>query len=241
MRVLLILVISFWLSGCLNTQNISSDFIVNYPKFEEEGIKEETFKNYVLEEKKSVYVGDAIIKKEFVKKYYKNTFLLKFVPNINFRDINKEGMYEIKGYSEKDFNSKYIYISTVRGSHRYLKLNESGKLLSNDMFDFNGNSVESNYINDDKLKFEAIKIKDNLDSKKSYLDGSYKFELIYNGKIDNNIKILYREFSEDLARVAYYQELTYNLNESKTLRYKNFKLEVIDATNEKIVYKVLSD
>lgn len=64
--------------------------------------------------------------------------------------------------------------------------------------------------------------------------------LLYNGKIGNRIALGYREFSGDVARPAFSNEVSYDLSESATLGYKGARIEVIKATNTEITYKVVS-
>lgn len=68
---------------------------------------------------------------------------------------------------------------------------------------------------------------------------SFQQTLIYSGKVGNKINIGYREFSGNLARPAFNNEVEYDLSESKIIGYKGAKLEIIEATNEYIKYKVL--
>ena len=65
--------------------------------------------------------------------------------------------------------------------------------------------------------------------------------LLYNGKVGNKLNIGYREFRGDLARPAFSNEVEYDLNESPVIGYKGAALEVIQATNRSITYKVLSN
>lgn len=51
--------------------------------------------------------------------------------------------------------------------------------------------------------------------------GSFIAELIYTGLNGHNINIVYREYVDGLARPAFYQELTYNLDESKETLLSN--------------------
>lgn len=76
---------------------------------------------------------------------------------------------------------------------------------------------------------------------KTILPGSFGYELVYSGKDGNNIKVAYREYKDDMARPAFFQDLTYNLKESDIIRYKNYKIKVHKATNEEISYTVLED
>lgn len=77
------------------------------------------------------------------------------------------------------------------------------------------------------------------------LPGSIKWELVYAGKSNNNVKIYYREYVVQngawLAKDAFTQELNYDLSEGNIIRYKDIQMGVISANNEKIVYKVISN
>lgn len=68
---------------------------------------------------------------------------------------------------------------------------------------------------------------------------SFIRELIYTGISKNVISIVYREYSNDLARPAFSQELKYDLGEGFVIGYKGARFEVIKATNTGITYKVL--
>lgn len=65
--------------------------------------------------------------------------------------------------------------------------------------------------------------------------------LLYNGKVGNKLNIGYREFKGDLARPAFSNEVEYDLSESRVIGYKGASLEVLDATNRSITYKVISN
>lgn len=64
--------------------------------------------------------------------------------------------------------------------------------------------------------------------------------LLYNGKIGNVITLGYREFYSGMARPAFSNNAKYDLSESEIVGYKGARLEVINATNTKINYRVLS-
>jgi hypothetical protein len=66
-------------------------------------------------------------------------------------------------------------------------------------------------------------------------------ELLYSGKSANTIKVSYREFRGGYAAPAFSQNLEYDLNESSTINFQRFTLQVISATNQTITYKVISD
>ena len=66
---------------------------------------------------------------------------------------------------------------------------------------------------------------------------SFQQTLIYSGKVGDKINVGYREFSSNVARPAFNNEVEYDLSESKIIGYKGARIEVIEATNEYIKYK----
>ncbi len=70
---------------------------------------------------------------------------------------------------------------------------------------------------------------------------SFQQSLIYSGKVGNRVRIGYREFSGNLARPAFNNEAEYDLSESKVIGYKGARLEVLEATNELIRFKLLAN
>lgn len=90
----------------------------------------------------------------------------------------------------------------------------------------------------------STKVKEELDltAKKVVLNKnlSFKQEFIYNGKVGNSIKFIFREFVDDFARPSFTQDIQYDLNESSIVGFKGLKMEVISATNTLITYKVIS-
>ncbi|WKZ32962.1 MAG: hypothetical protein QY316_00720 [Thermodesulfobacteriota bacterium] len=75
---------------------------------------------------------------------------------------------------------------------------------------------------------------------KVYEKGSFKSELLYNGKSGDTIKVSYREYKDDLARPSFYQDISYDLSESTEIGFKKMKIEVLKATNSSIEYIVKS-
>lgn len=84
--------------------------------------------------------------------------------------------------------------------------------------------------------FKAIKA----EYTNSKCNNCFKQEFIFNGKVNNSLKFIYREYIEDFARPAFTQELQYDLNDSSIIGFKGLRLQVINATNTNIEYKVLN-
>lgn len=68
---------------------------------------------------------------------------------------------------------------------------------------------------------------------------TFQQTLIYSGKIGNKINIGYREFSNDVARPAFNNDVEYDLSESKQIGYKGALLEILEANNQFIKFKLL--
>lgn len=79
-----------------------------------------------------------------------------------------------------------------------------------------------------------------LEMKTVYREGTTRKELLYGGKTGNGIKIAYREFRGTLAAQAFYQELSYDLSDSKTIRFRGMVIDVAEATNSSIRFTVRS-
>lgn len=73
-----------------------------------------------------------------------------------------------------------------------------------------------------------------------YKEGSFKQELLYNGKSKDTMKLQYREYRDNFARPAFFQDLTYDLTESKEIGFRGMMIEVLEATNSKIKFIVKS-
>lgn len=70
-------------------------------------------------------------------------------------------------------------------------------------------------------------------------EDTFQQTLLYNGKVGNKVNIGYREFSGSLARPAFNNSVEYDLSESSVIGYKGAQLEILEATNQHIKYKVL--
>ncbi len=72
-------------------------------------------------------------------------------------------------------------------------------------------------------------------------DSAFQQALLYNGRVGNKINIGYREFSSNTARPAFNNDVEYDLSESRLIGYKGAKFEVLDASNQSIKYRVISN
>lgn len=69
----------------------------------------------------------------------------------------------------------------------------------------------------------------------------FKQQFIFNGKVNNNLKFIYKEFTTDLERPVYIQEFEYDLSKSNMIQFEELSIEIIEASNTKISCKLTSD
>ena len=68
----------------------------------------------------------------------------------------------------------------------------------------------------------------------------FRQELIYNGRSDDTLRFLYREFSGDFMRPPFSQEVQYDLTDSAIIGFRGVRIEVLDATNTQLRYRVIA-
>ncbi|WP_052435342.1 MULTISPECIES: hypothetical protein [Sulfurospirillum] len=243
MKVFLLILTIVLLSGCASST--PSDFKIFESK-KNEFIKNEESKSYILGKRQSCYVGDKIINKFSYKKHIKETINSdnqQVESLIDFKALNKGQLYSLSGQSKSLANEYYIFIYNDSGWYRYIKADLEGYIRSAHLFDSSGKIVEENYIQTylGQKVFQKHDLKSSSNVEETFLKGSFELMLLYNGKSNNDIKIQYREFKDDMARAAFYQDLTYNLDESKIIRFKNFKIEILKASNERLDFIVLEE
>lgn len=90
------------------------------------------------------------------------------------------------------------------------------------------------YSCDDEVRFEKT-------MEEVVTPDSFQQTLIYNGKVGDKINVGYREFSSNRARNAFRNEVEYDLSESNVIGYQGAQVEVIEATNQTIKYRVISN
>ena len=90
-----------------------------------------------------------------------------------------------------------------------------------------GSRIDNSYYNETTVAIES--------------SNDFQQTLIYTGKEGNIIKATYREFSGNMARAAFTIDVTYDLNDSDIIAFRGARLQVIEATNTSITYKVISN
>jgi hypothetical protein len=72
------------------------------------------------------------------------------------------------------------------------------------------------------------------------LSDTFVQEFIYNGRLGNQLKFIYREFSGDYIRPAFTQEVQYDLSLSREIGFRELRLHVEEASNTSINYRVIT-
>jgi hypothetical protein len=67
----------------------------------------------------------------------------------------------------------------------------------------------------------------------------FRREIVYSGVSRGVLSLLYREYTDGLARPAFTQQLTYDLSDGDEIGYKGARFKVLKATNTSIRYVVL--
>lgn len=70
---------------------------------------------------------------------------------------------------------------------------------------------------------------------------AFRYELLFQGASNKTLRIAYREFKNDMARPAFYQDVTYELEAlPMQVSFRTVRLEVLAAGNSGLTYRVLS-
>ena len=67
-----------------------------------------------------------------------------------------------------------------------------------------------------------------------------KKELIYQGKEEVTLRFRYREYINDIVRPAYDQTVEYNIGEDNLVTFRGMKIQVQEANNQEITYRIVS-
>lgn len=220
MKILIICAVLCTLAGCATPQ-------YNYSP------QKTNLSNPPIGSVNTAFVGDSMIKQGILVKY--DAIYLPKRQKINWLYTLLPGYYTKKGV---DNNSEYFLPS---------KGKDGGDVRKAALAD-NWEAVHA-YKNKPTLcvvsVFHEDFCKDNANFKREkrtmVTPDTFQQTLIYNGKVGQKIDIGYREFSGDLARPAFSNNVEYDLNDSNVIGYKGARLKILKANNQSITYKVISN
>lgn len=73
----------------------------------------------------------------------------------------------------------------------------------------------------------------------SWSEGDFRRDLVYSGISGGTVMISYREFSNDLARPAFTQDIRYDLKDGREVGFRGARFEILSANNTTIKYRVI--
>jgi len=174
----------------------------------------------------TAYVGDQLVQKGVIveEKVLRVNSLIQGA----LYDI-PQGDYPQVGYNEKYnfFSSSGVITAALADRHKALQLaKKSGTELCvvsvfNALYCYKGDYEMKTKISERGTSFQQT--------------------LMYSGRVGDKIKFGYREFSNNLARPAFNNDVEYDLSTSNIIGYKGAQIEVISSDNSGIKYKVLKN
>ena len=199
-------------------------------------------KNYTLHNKQRVSVGEPLI---IMRDYYVEKRRLPVL------EASQDFSTKICGHSDGQYSKgqRYNIIGSIdynQQPYYLIQATDWAMLVDTEGYiKYGGRQVGYSEFGVGlcAVGFEPPSAKLNLvfDEIVSHREGYLNYEFLYNGIDKNSMIFTYREFSpEGIARVAFYQTLTYD-SQAKTIRFKKFKLEIIEASSEGVTYSVVED
>jgi len=173
----------------------------------------------------TVHVGDYLIK-EGMTTARDAIFLNNDHGRVGWTAFHPSGFYILIGKDGDDL----IY------QHRSIMPGMLSTVYPQIIMDTN-NNVYLNVISGRKL------LENNEYSKRQYVEESgnnFEQTLIYTGLEGNILRFSYREFFSNTARPAFSLDVTYDMRTGNIIRFRGASLEIINANNQSITYKVLS-
>ena len=218
--------------------------------------------NYKIGKTETAYVGQSVLKVKdyyFYKDYEKTFFEATNNFLLNAKIPEKKSVYNLTIIGQKGKTYEPYYRERVNGIMHYIMYfsDSNGNDAYGVLIDDAGNiQTDMLYGNIKPIDFELIPpdtklIKSSMNTESfacyqhhdyySNICGWVNFELIYGGINSVSLNMSYKEYSrEDYARTAFYQDLTFEPN-AKQIRFKDFIIKIIEATNDKLVYQILAD
>src|ERR1039457_437852 len=232
-NIIFILFIASLACGCsLPIRSVSREYQSSESLFE---------KNYTIDKKQFAYVGHPIIT---VKNYNIWKYKARYMRSSDDFKITG-GMMTYSGKKDSDYpvvreitlNSlTYPALCLREGDNLGIIIKDNGNILGqaaykSDLSLYNFTAMPTD------LKFTPV-LHDEIDS--DPFTKGFRYELLYGGTDGKSFFVTYREFVDDMAQPATYQNLTYEAGK-KQIRFKDFVIQIHEATNERIVYTVTDD
>lgn len=196
------------------------------------------FRNYTIGKPKTASIGDAMIELERASVRDAYVAIENIIPatlgvqETAQRPIFQGERFTVIGVNPQDTDEVFIRLENLPPQVQFISIHKNGTIFNGWVFNDGTIPTQSRW------KYGKLFAKASQPTKG---EESFKTQLIYSGMLGNNIKVIYREFSNDYARPSFTQEVQYNLEESKEIAYKTIKMTILKATNQKIEFQVDGD
>jgi hypothetical protein len=199
-------------------------------------------KDYEIGKQKEINIGASIIT---VKDYYTTSTAKPQVKadsdfNISYcfanYNVHQGEIFRINGTFNDKGRKAYAIEPSSKDNPGYFVIYEDGTLSSTVL-----GPMRQVLMCSAKTEPSDIALKFVTEDKIDVTNGYVNFELIYTGKDNNSITVLYREFApSDTAREAFYQNLKYPLN-TEYIRFKDIRIKLNEVAGEYIRCTVVDD
>ena len=200
-------------------------------------------KNYELSKPNSAFIGNPMIKVKDYLVVKRESPAMVASQNCTISggpvqiQINQGEPLRIAGEMFKD--GKRLTVLDAPNMNMQITVDEDGKPFKDVINDPRGMRIVMVY--NFKASPPDVLFSRNISESIEKTAGYQNFEIIYSGKTDKSMNLIYREFTpDDIARPAFTQNLTYEAD-AKSIRFKNIQIELISITNEKIEFKVITE
>lgn len=185
--------------------------------------------NYKINESVSAAIGNPLISVSNINGTFYYEAIEDFTAQARYLSdkpitINKGELFTVSGFEYDGKKSLLItnHNCKIDSMIMYLSITENGKIDLGWINRFRQRSTPGAAWDYSKQYFR----------KSDKIDGeNFRWELVYQGKSGSTVKLLYREFMNNIIRDKFNQELEYNLAEDSTFAYKNLVGKFIKATN----------
>jgi hypothetical protein len=221
--------------------------------------------NYKIGEINTAYAGQNMmsVKDYYVCKGHETTLMEPtedFTLTANVPGLVSEYILNISGFRIKQYktcsklNTDGILYNIIcpidsQGYDDYgILIDEQGTVKNNSVYHNKKIRTAINFmLHPSNVKFNKAVFKyenflcDSSISSSGNTCGWINYELIYNGINNFSMNMTYREYKRnDYAKPSFYQNLSFE-PKTKQIRFKDFVIEILEAYNDSIVYKILSD
>lgn len=202
------------------------------------GADQTQVQSYQIGETATASVGQTLLEKG------ENFFVEKSSDRLTATSDRNQGGYKVSANEQyplkaRDNNDGGFYMGGADRKDVAVKIDEQGRLLSPHVYFLRAGQWQENTIfkvgdTGEKL-FEAVQ------TEKLLAPQSHRQELVFLGVSDENIKLQFSEYKGAAAKPHKSQELVYSVAKHDIIRFRNYRIQIKSASDQRIEYTVLTD